>query len=572
MSQDEQENSLKITSETPPACLGRPGFLIFYLMLLAIGGITTVGLLMAKKPLPAEEKTKPGIVEDAPAKELKEFAAKYFPAWPANRKPEVVLFFSGEQHNYEAPCGCTEPQFGGLERRYNFITEMRKLGLKVVAMDLGDIYYKGLISDQSRLKFQYSMQALNLMGYDAITVGPEELRYPLWEALANTVLQKNYPYAILGANIMPKEQEFPGEKKPSMLDDFRVVEPKDCKIKVGVVGTLGETAIKSVAKLVIPEPDPDEFKKKLNAYFGNNGVVLPQVLKAMKPKNPDVNVLLYQGTEEEAKSLAKALPDFDIILHRSAESEPPRPSQVGKTHLVAVGHKGRLIGIMGLFRNAAGGLDYHWDLVPLGKEFATAKDLQKSNPSVQLLEDYTKEVKDKDMMGRFPQVPHPLQARFANVKYVGSDACKNCHAAEWNVWNASRHAAAIETLSENPKAYPPHNRRFDAECLICHTTGLGYDTGFTSEKKTPHLVGVGCETCHGPGSAHAANQNNKDLTLAMSPWKVNKKDSVETKAVENRVFAMCIKCHDMDNDHDFDFKKWKKIAHGAGANKKAGGK
>ena len=52
-----------------------------------------------------------GAAEDSPSKELKEFAAKYFHAWPANRKPELILFFSGEQHSYEAPCGCTgQPQ------------------------------------------------------------------------------------------------------------------------------------------------------------------------------------------------------------------------------------------------------------------------------------------------------------------------------------------------------------------------------------------------------------------------------------------------------------------------------
>src|SRR5262245_60294766 len=240
MSQEEQENSRVTHTDEAPTRLGRPGFLIFYLLLLAIGAIASASMLMGKKQLPAEEKPK---ADEAPSKELKEFAGKYFPNWPAGRKPELVLFFSGEQHNYEAPCGCTLPQYGGLERRYNFVTQMRKLGLKIVAMDLGDIYTRGPLLDQAKLKFQVSMEALNLMGYDAIAVGPQELRYPLLDALANTVLQKNYPFSILAANIMPKQEEFPAEKKPSMLDSYRVVETKDTDVKVGIVGTLGLSVV-----------------------------------------------------------------------------------------------------------------------------------------------------------------------------------------------------------------------------------------------------------------------------------------------------------------------------------------
>src|SRR4051812_13682064 len=35
--------------------------------------------------------------------------------------PKVALIVSGQMHGYIGPCGCSEPQQGGLVRRYNFI-------------------------------------------------------------------------------------------------------------------------------------------------------------------------------------------------------------------------------------------------------------------------------------------------------------------------------------------------------------------------------------------------------------------------------------------------------------------
>src|SRR5205823_226141 len=181
-------------------------------------------------------KRNPPANEEAP-KELKDYAAKYFPSW-RGQKPELVIVFSGQQHNYEAPCGCTSPQYGGLERRYNLFTQLRGFGLPTIGLDLGDIYYAGKLPEQSKLKYYMSMKALAAMGYDAIAVGPQEVRIPLIDALAETILNAKVPYDVLAANIANKANDFPGADG-SMLKDFRVVEPKGAKLKVGVIGTVG---------------------------------------------------------------------------------------------------------------------------------------------------------------------------------------------------------------------------------------------------------------------------------------------------------------------------------------------
>ncbi|HTU89637.1 MAG TPA: hypothetical protein VMF69_06030, partial [Gemmataceae bacterium] len=85
---------------------------------LAALGLTLVsaftGTVLAhwlKSPAPPEQ-AKPSVPES------KGIPARLFPNWG---KPDFVVVLSAQQHGYMLPCGCSEPQVGGLERRYNFI-------------------------------------------------------------------------------------------------------------------------------------------------------------------------------------------------------------------------------------------------------------------------------------------------------------------------------------------------------------------------------------------------------------------------------------------------------------------
>src|SRR5262249_1319161 len=255
--------------------------------------------------------------------------------------------------------------------------------------------------------------------------------------------------------------------------------------------------------------------------------------------------------------------------------------------------KGQFGGGLAAFRNGDGTLHLRWDLVRLGPEFKTPDEEREKQPVIQLLEGYTKRLKDENYIAKVPKLLHPVAAQLNDpkLKFVGSEACRQCHKAEFDTWNESKHAEGYPTLSENPEAKPPHNRQFDPECVICHTVGFGYESGFGDAKfgfdnpqKAKHLLGVGCETCHGPGSRHSAEPKNAKFLKPLSPWRENpgeyltdlsikeKRTPEEQKRVTdaqqnlaNRVFKLCFQCHDTDNDHDFELgKRWKAIAHGGG--------
>lgn len=101
-------------------------------------------------------------------------------------------------------------------------------------------------------------------------------------------------------------------------------------------------------------------------------------------------------------------------------------------------------------------------------------------------------------------------ARSQEPEYVGSRACRRCHLAEYRSWQEGVHANIFELLEPGvrPEAKRKVNLQPDVDyrtnelCLQCHVVGYGTPTGFKSVEETPDLVGVGCETCHGPGSIY----------------------------------------------------------------------
>ncbi len=88
-------------------------------------------------------------------------------------KPAATLIFSGEQHGYMEPCGCSVTQSGGLSRRGDFIRQLTEKGWPLAALDLGGLVRKD--NQQNKFKYQVMLSALKDLGYKAIGLGSEEL-------------------------------------------------------------------------------------------------------------------------------------------------------------------------------------------------------------------------------------------------------------------------------------------------------------------------------------------------------------------------------------------------------------
>lgn len=134
--------------------------------------------------------------------------------------------------------------------------------------------------------------------------------------------------------------------------------------------------------------------------------------------------------------------------------------------------------------------------------------------------------------------PSPLAALAAESRpgagYAGSAACRDCHVAETESWEATPHARAFSTLASK-------GRELEPDCLRCHTTGFAHLDGFEpgmSPEDHGRLMGVGCETCHGPGSQHVSFHRGTGKT-----------DGIRARPGERT----CVRCHDELNAPDFLF-------------------
>lgn len=84
-------------------------------------------------------------------------------------------------------------------------------------------------------------------------------------------------------------------------------------------------------------------------------------------------------------------------------------------------------------------------------------------------------------------------------QFAGARTCLICHTnfhPDTAQWSQTAHAHALDTLTGI-------GQQNNGQCLPCHTVGYGLPTGFIDATTTPHLGGVQCESCHGPGGDHA---------------------------------------------------------------------
>ena len=151
-------------------------------------------------------------------------------------------------------------------------------------------------------------------------------------------------------------------------------------------------------------------------------------------------------------------------------------------------------------------------------------------------------------------------------KYVGVKKCKICHSsakkgAQFKVWSVSKHAKAYAALA-SPEAKKIAKEKGIADpqksekCLKCHLTGAGQPKTMFAASFKAATEGVGCETCHGPGSAYKSMKIMKGIHAGTV--------KAETVGLTKLKPEGCKKCHNPESPSYKKFKYaefWAKIKH-----------
>ncbi|MDE0636942.1 MAG: multiheme c-type cytochrome [Candidatus Poribacteria bacterium] len=223
----------------------------------------------------------------------------------------------------------------------------------------------------------------------------------------------------------------------------------------------------------------------------------------------EADVIVALGNPKELKHI-------DVVI-LSDEVEATKT----ETNTLYVGSisEGKTLGLLALWIDASGNLtDHHAAHIALTGEVGESELIR------QLLTDFYQNTVKENAIHSVPLFADQ-ELEKQNNEYISAKTCKSCHEQEYLQWSTTRHAFAYQTLLKK-------ERYFDPNCVSCHTTGYGYDTGYQIGDQDSTLQGVQCETCHGPGKQHAGN-----------PKKTNIRSGKDT--------SLCLQCHDATHSPGF---------------------
>ncbi len=422
-------------------------------------------------------------------------------------RPEAILAFTGNTLGHMEPCGCSEHETGGLPRRQTYLRQLAAQYESALLLDTGDM--AGGTSLQHRLKMEKIAEALARMGYAAVNLGPRDIAFGV-DFLRSLAKATRVP--LVSANFVPAPgQEADWPCRPYVVRSVRIAGRMK---RIGVTGVMTPRAPAAASGLAGLARLEDPAR------------ALARVAPRLRAQS-DFVILLAQMPAQQAAALAERVGGFDMVLCGSRRDIPARVDRAG-TPAFEPGRRGRYVGRVELRLGARG-------RVQIGELRLEIIDyaFRRSPEMVRLILDYRALVRDMDLIGR----QSALAAAPPGGAYVGSEACAACHEEDYAVWRVTRHARAYDELARRRRL-----EEFDPECVVCHVTGLGFQSGFSGPRRTPRLAAVGCEACHGAGREHAGNPRK--------PY---------GRCEEGK----CRTCHNAEHSTEFDYKRyWPAVRHG----------
>lgn len=407
----------------------------------------------------------------------------------------VTVLCSGDTAGWLTPCGCATNQSGGLLRRGTRVQLARKGG-QTIYLDVGGA--PGGASEYDRLKFRAILRGEMAMGLSAHNLGIPEAQFGP-EAIRELADSLKVPF--ISANLMDASGK--PIAPPVMLVDAGGT-------RLAVVGVISQAL--SDSRWTVRDPKAAAL----------------EALRSVKGQYTAAMLLAY-APEQELGDLARALPEFDVIVG-GPTGQSLAPRKIGTVVLTSATNKGKFLVELTAEINAK--QDWSWSGTVAELSASVSDDaVQKEN-----LSQYLSELRKKNYLPGQTSFAAQLATTWpADYRFADPATCARCHPADITALKMTKHSFAYNDLASRGMEVDPY-------CVRCHTTGYGLPGGFTTASRTPAMVCVTCQACHGPSQQHVDRPTVKTPYLAKE---------------------QCRNCHDHENSPKFAYDAfWKDITHG----------
>lgn len=367
----------------------------------------------------------------------------------------------------------------------------------------GGGFFPELDTQQDQAWFQ--MDALKLIGVDAVGVGSRDLRFGI-SYLRETARSKKLP--IVSANLVDKKSKAP------VLAPWLV--KKVGGVNVGVFSVISDKVDLGPSRDTLLVLDPQTAAKKAVAD--------------LRKKGATVIVALSQLGKVESEDLVSAVDGIDAVIVGLNSPLLQKGRQIKNTIACYGGEQGQNIGRTILTLNAQKRMASGEN-----ESFVLGPDVPEKPEILQIVkafeDSFNEKMRKLDKEKAAQQAQKHLEE--SPDRFLGADLCMRCHVDQAEQWKTTPHAHAWQTLVDAKKEATP-------ECIPCHVVGYQQPGGFQTGADAAKLANVQCENCHGMGTKHEAFP----ATSARMSEKV------------------CITCHQGENDPHFVFsEKLPKVIH-----------
>ena len=471
---------------------------------------------------------------------------------------------------------------GGLSKKAFQLNKIRaEHQLPNLTVDAGNLLFKNpyiapALLQQMAISAEGIVDAYNLMGYDAVGVGENDL------AAGVGFLKKQAnraQFTWLSANLVRKSDRQP-VFSASLLRSVG-------NITIGIIGLTGHDTKSGFADnedvVILPwqEVLPDKFAElsgkcdllillsnystEQNTEIANTFTGIHLIIQASPRRgNSDPKLLnksLITQTGKEGKYLGWMLVDWrkskswgrkgatkelalkkqeldglNSRINRIAQRDPEKELAADRIYQNLLKTRERLLAVIGFLEKELTDLDNTGSMPSTYENnFITLEENLPDQPDVEKI---VKKIKqDINLAGRTKAeettaVSRKTELVLDNLPFTGWQACAECHKQQADFWQRTDHASAYQTLVEQ-------EQQFNLDCIVCHITAEYGTMKISSNDENllalpAVLQQVGCEVCHGPGRSHA---ESRDAT------------AISRRPAE----TVCRRCHTPERDEEFNY-------------------